>query len=69
VLVGNKADKARQRQVKTEEGMELAAKWNCAYVECSAKLNENIETVFTTLMGEIEKATAPPPPESKCAIL
>ncbi len=47
-------------------------------VECSAKQNENVETVFRALLDEIEKVSAPPPgvkprsaveQESTCAVL
>lgn len=42
VLVGNKSDLKIERQVKHEEAIRLAEDWGCAYVECSAKHNDNI---------------------------
>ena len=58
------------RQVSVEEGEELASKWKCPFIECSAKQNKHISTsilcmnsrltprvveVFSTLIKEIEK--------------
>ncbi|KAH6576420.1 hypothetical protein BASA60_004531 [Batrachochytrium salamandrivorans] len=39
VLVANKVDLHAQRQVTTEEAHALAAEWNCAVIETSAKHN------------------------------
>jgi len=51
VLVGNKSDLSFQRQVPTEDGINLANKYlNCSYIEASAKNNGNIEEVFTALI-------------------
>lgn len=61
VLVGNKVDIGSKREVTKEEGQELAAQMSCAFVECSAKQNENIENVFRALLDEMEKVSAPPP--------
>jgi len=55
VLVGNKTDLMYDRMVSIAEGKALAEKWNCAFVETSAKQNENIAQVFSTLFGEIQK--------------
>lgn len=60
VLVGNKSDVAGKREVSKEEGQELAAEMQCAFIECSAKANENIENAFHLLLDEIEKTNAPP---------
>jgi hypothetical protein len=32
----------------------------CAFVECSAKVNENIEAAFHLLIDEMDKINAPP---------
>lgn len=42
VVVGNKTDLNIQRQVSTQEGLELAQSWNCPFVETSAKHDENV---------------------------
>ena len=54
VLVANKKDLQDQRQISTEEGMELASEWRCPYFETSAKNNEAIADTFTALLAEIE---------------
>jgi Ras family protein len=42
VIVGNKSDLNIQRQVTTQEGLDLAQQWNCPFVETSAKHDENV---------------------------
>jgi hypothetical protein len=32
----------------------------CVFSECSAKQNENVETVFKLLLDEMERLSAPP---------
>ena len=54
VLAGNKTDLASQRQVSSEQGAELAAQWNCRYLECSAKTRTNIEELFYYLYLDIK---------------
>lgn len=56
VLVGNKADLHLQRQVPAEDAQKLAQEWNCAALESSARLNQNITKVFETMISEIERA-------------
>lgn len=53
VLVGNKVDLEKDRQVPYEEALALAQEWRCPFIECSAKSKENIATVFATIMDEI----------------
>ncbi|KAJ3306616.1 GTP-binding protein [Kappamyces sp. JEL0829] len=55
VLVANKVDLHPQRQVSTEEGQKLAKEWNCAFIETSAKHNQNISRIFDQMLNEIEK--------------
>jgi GTPase SAR1 family protein len=43
VLVGNKLDLADERTVKKDSAEAQAREWDCPYLECSAKANENIE--------------------------
>jgi Ras family protein len=53
VLVGNKTDLEKDRQVPHEEALALAQEWKCPFIECSAKRKENISKVFYTIMEEI----------------
>eukprot|EP01103_Thecamoeba_quadrilineata_P006968 TRINITY_DN1672_c0_g1_i1.p1 TRINITY_DN1672_c0_g1~~TRINITY_DN1672_c0_g1_i1.p1 ORF type:complete len:202 (+),score=24.54 TRINITY_DN1672_c0_g1_i1:49-606(+) len=71
VLLGNKCDLDVERQISTQEGQATAAEWGCGFVECSAKLNSNIEDAFTRLVAEVEKAASPDPLEGdkKCCLL
>jgi Ras-related protein Rap-1A len=43
VLVGNKLDLADERTVTKGRAEQQAKEWDCPYLECSAKANENIE--------------------------
>ncbi|KAE9550387.1 hypothetical protein FO519_006405 [Halicephalobus sp. NKZ332] len=53
LLVGNKCDLAPHRQVRTEEGSQLAEYWGCPFAECSAKSAHNVNTVFAEIVREI----------------
>lgn len=64
VLVGNKADLEAEdglREVTTAQGQALAAEWGCAFTECSAKINHNIENVFRLVLEEVDKQMGPEP--------
>ena len=56
VIFGNKNDLNNSRQVKLNEGKELAKKYNYKYFETSAKdginLNEGFETLFKEIMND-----------------
>ncbi|KAF8215489.1 ras protein [Mycena galopus ATCC 62051] len=55
VLVGNKADKAYEREVSKEEGLTLARKFGCEFIETSAKTGQNVEQVFTSLVRALRQ--------------
>jgi len=63
VLVGNKTDLIYDRVITTEEGQALAQKWGCVFYETSARHNENIDNIFTSILGEIQKVSEPQPVE------
>lgn len=50
IVVGNKCDLEDERVVLKQEGQDLANKWNCPFVETSAKLMININQIFTELL-------------------
>ena len=54
VLLGNKVD-MEPRQVKTEQGAEIAKKYGVQYFETSAHINFNVEESFKYLAEEIMK--------------
>lgn len=72
VLVGNKTDlRPDQRQVSVEEGKELAATFECAHIETSARYNENVTKAFELMIGQIEKDENPVETKrnTKCALM
>jgi len=50
ILVGNKCDKVTEREVSREEGMGLAKKLGCEFIESSAKTCVNVERAFYTVV-------------------
>ena len=55
VLVGNKCDLERERQVMTTEGKDLAKSFGCGYFETSAKLRLNVDEAFFQLVRDVRK--------------
>lgn len=53
VLVGNKDDQSRQRQVTKEEGLQFARSHQMDYIETSAKSGHNVEETFQLLAQKI----------------
>lgn len=56
MLVGNKCDDVN-RECSVQEGLELAKKWSCAFLETSAKTNHNVKELFQELL-QLEKRRA-----------
>ncbi|XP_051855419.1 GTP-binding protein Di-Ras2-like [Antechinus flavipes] len=50
MLVGNKTDED-QRELQASEGEALANKWNCSFMETSAKNNSNVQELFEELLN------------------
>ena len=55
LLIGNKSDKADQRQVSTEEAQEFAKKNSMQYFETSAKTGSNISESIDACVAIIEQ--------------
>lgn len=53
ILVGNKLDLIKEREVSKEEAQSLAFKYKLHYFESSAKTNEGIDEIFTYLSTQI----------------
>jgi GTPase KRas protein len=54
--VGNKCDLEDEREVKKEEGEQLAAQFNCPFFETSAKDHVNVDECFRELVREVRRA-------------
>eukprot|EP01130_Rhizamoeba_saxonica_P005566 TRINITY_DN2220_c0_g1_i1.p1 TRINITY_DN2220_c0_g1~~TRINITY_DN2220_c0_g1_i1.p1 ORF type:complete len:115 (-),score=23.28 TRINITY_DN2220_c0_g1_i1:56-400(-) len=46
-LCGNKVDLEDEREISTEEGTEIAQKFEWGFMETTARSKEHVETVFT----------------------
>ncbi|CAJ0936327.1 unnamed protein product, partial [Mesorhabditis belari] len=55
VIVGNKSDLHTQRAIPTDHGKNLAREWGCSFYEASAKLNHNVQEIFTDVCRQIER--------------
>ena len=53
ILVGNKCDKITEREVSREEGLDMARKLRCEFIETSAKTCVNVERAFFTIVRMI----------------
>lgn len=72
VIVGNKSDvRPEQRQVTKEMGQKLAQEFKCAWVETSARYDENVAKAFDAVIAEIEQSQNPNEPAggSKCCVM
>lgn len=58
ILVGNKTDLVKERQVPTQEGKEVAREFGCPFLETSAKTGENVAECMRLLFLEIGKLQA-----------
>lgn len=55
ILIGNKADKVKDRQVSFEEGQTYAAAQDMKFLETSAKNATNVEEMFLCLAADLKK--------------
>jgi len=55
VLVGNKSDEEDTRVVATQEGRDLASKYNMYFFETSAKSGHNVDETFGALAASVVK--------------
>ncbi|OCK75094.1 putative ras-like protein, partial [Lepidopterella palustris CBS 459.81] len=55
LVMANKADLESQRVVSILEGMDLARRFGCSFIEVSAKAGSNIRNAFFDLVREIRK--------------
>uniref|UniRef100_A0A665XD50 GTP-binding protein n=1 Tax=Echeneis naucrates TaxID=173247 RepID=A0A665XD50_ECHNA len=53
ILVGNKSDLVRSREVAVEEGRECAVVFDCKFIETSASLQHNVAELFEGVVRQI----------------
>ncbi|XP_068711875.1 uncharacterized protein [Montipora capricornis] len=53
LFVGNKNDQVGVRRVNIESGVQLANQYNGAYIDASARTNENVHEIFQTMAERI----------------
>jgi len=65
VLIGNKTDKKRSyRRIAYDEGSALGRTYDIPYIEASAKLNQNVDRAFMTLVKKLQTALIRPDVEA-----
>jgi len=73
IIVGNKADLETHRQVKSDEGQELARRLGCQFIETSAKTRQGVEEAYFTVVRRVReispKPVSVPWDKKRCAIL
>jgi GTPase KRas protein len=55
MLVGNKCDRAMEREVSIQEGLSLARELGCDFVEASAKNCINVEKAFFDVVRQLRR--------------
>ncbi|KAI8613968.1 putative small G-protein Ras2 [Chytriomyces sp. MP71] len=55
MLVGNKCDRVGEREVSKEEGIYLASKLQCEFIETSAKTRVNVERAFYNVVRALRR--------------
>lgn len=68
LLVGNKCDKDKNREVSYEDGEKIAKDYNFFFMEMSAKNNYNIKEGFEILVKEMYRTYGDKPKQEKIEI-
>lgn len=53
VLVGNKLDLVEDRQISTQKGQDLGARWDVPFIETSARTRINVDEAFEVIVKRI----------------
>ena len=59
ILVGNKCDLDKRRQISAAQGQVYASSWKAQYFETSAKTRNNVDNVFFEVMKDIRSRKVP----------
>ncbi|BFZ19239.1 hypothetical protein BsWGS_22278 [Bradybaena similaris] len=62
ILVGNKSDLVRKRQVPIAEAKDVATTYDCNYIETSAALNHKVDELVAGTLTQIRRQLLPPTP-------
>ncbi|XP_052063724.1 GTP-binding protein Rit2-like [Mytilus californianus] len=54
IIVANKVDLVRKRQISNEDARKLATKYNCKYIETSATLNVKVDELLVGILKQIK---------------
>jgi GTPase KRas protein len=65
MLVGNKSDKTNEREVSREDGIAMARRLGCDFVEASAKTSINVEKAFYQVVRLIRASRGDSPKNVK----
>lgn len=68
VLVGNKVDLRVERVVSYEEGRQAAEYMKAAFLEASAKQNQSVFEIFSTMIQQIDRADGNVPEKQSCVV-
>ncbi|KAM6147807.1 GTP-binding protein REM 1 [Erethizon dorsatum] len=73
ILVGNKADLARCREVSVEEGRACAVVFDCKFIETSAALQHNVAELFEGVVRQLrlrrrDRAEEPSAPQRRASL-
>ncbi|XP_052071535.1 ras-related protein Rab-26-like isoform X4 [Mytilus californianus] len=65
MLLGNKADMAGERMIRTEDGEKLAKEYNVAFMETSAKTGMNVDLAFMAVAKDLKMKKTRKPADPK----
>ena len=68
ILVGNKCDLEKHREVPKEKGENMAKQWRIPFLESSAKARINVDEVFHTVVADIRQLEKANPQVPTCLI-
>lgn len=69
VLVGNKCDLEKEREVSMNDGLMLSQEWSCPFFEASAKNTQNVNELFAEVVREIASISSGPTKKKGCCAL
>ena len=55
ILVGNRCDETRKREVSRADGANLARQYGCDFFETSAKTSQNVDRLFINIVRSLRQ--------------